>query len=251
MSYYTFDIKSESAWFTLSIMKGAQASQCDADFFIRRGKIPTQVEFDGAIADSSSSGTFQSVGNAVGLWVFGLHAYEGDVQVLVSLTIGANVQNIPKRDALTYGKTVLLYHQPAPLQNNSGMAARDAGQCDTACACRRFTTSSGFIASAAGAEGMYQDNLHCWWIIAPDENNIRQISLRFDSFATEDYYDTVDIYECFDTWCRNSSKLETILGTDICYHTQFTLQKRHCWCDSRPTTAVLTVDSRRHGGPCW
>ena len=215
MSYYTFDIKSDSAWFTLSIVKGSQAAHCDADFFISRGGIPTRVEFDGAIADSSSSGTFQSVGNAVGLWVFGLHAYEGDVHVLVSLTVGSNDQNITKRDASTYGKTVLLYHQQTLVQNNSELASLDAGTCDTACSCRRLTTSSGIHASTVGMDGMYPNDLHCWWIIAPDENNTRQISLRFDSFATEDYYDTVDIYECSDTWCRNSSKMETISGTGI------------------------------------
>ena len=78
MNYYRFEIE-EGGSFELSFSPGAQCSTCDADFYLSKNAHPTAQDYDGAIADQNSGGTFRSVGNAQGTWYVGLLAFSGDV----------------------------------------------------------------------------------------------------------------------------------------------------------------------------
>ena len=53
-----------------------------------------------------------------------------------------------------------------------------------------MTGPSGEISDGAGR---YGDAAYCEWLIAPSQGG--RITLRFDSFATEQDYDFVDVYE--------------------------------------------------------
>jgi len=86
-SYYTFEI-AEGGSFSLALSVGSQGSTSDADFYLAKDRLPTIMDYDGMIADEYSSGNFRSVGDAKGTWVLGLHAFNGDVEVLAALTLG-------------------------------------------------------------------------------------------------------------------------------------------------------------------
>ena len=190
MSYYTFEIE-EGGSFALSFAVGSQDDGSDADFYLSKDRIPTLVDWDGRIADAYSTGNFRSVGNAKGTWVLGLHAWNGDVSVLTALTAGNGGGG------------------------SDGGSGTGTSHCTEPCKCGRFTTLSGALSDGSGSDD-YSNDGSCWWIIAPDErNSSHQLSLTFNAFSTEDYFDYVSIYECHDPWCQSVTWIEEMSGVEV------------------------------------
>ena len=211
ISYYTFEIANRGT-FSLSIVNDSPNVRSDADFYLAKGRLPTKEDFDARIANIFSSGTFQSVGNAGGFWILALLAYEGDVQVLVALTPANNTTAI---ESVFSDKTVFL-HESSSMQNSStGNLQSQELTCSEACDCKIFTAVTGSLADRVTYDNEYADNLGCWWMIIPDKTDAIQLFLQFGSFVTEKYYNTVTIYECLDTLCRNTSEIEVMSGIDI------------------------------------
>lgn len=186
MSYYTFEIKKGGS-FALSLTSDSQTVGVDADYYLSKNKVPTLSVYDGALADGHSSGRFVSVGDATGTWVLGLRAFLGNVRVFTALTEG----------------------------DGDNVGAAGAPRCSETCQCARYTTLSGEFSDGSGS-GDYSNSGGCWWIIYPSGRNPwHKLSLTFDAFSTEDYFDFVSIYACHDSWCQNVTWIEQISGKDV------------------------------------
>jgi len=206
MSYYTFEIE-EGGSFALSFAVGSQDDGSDADFYLSKDRIPTLVDYDGIIADAYSTGNFWSVGNAKGTWVLGLHAWKGDVSVLTALTAGNG-------DDMGGGDGGGMIDEGGGSDGSSGTGTSN---CTEPCKCGRFTTLSGALSDGSGSDD-YSSDGSCWLIIAPDErNSSHQLSLTFNAFSTEDFYDYVSIYECHDPWCQSVTWIEEISGVEVTF----------------------------------
>ena len=205
-SYYTFEI-AHGGSFSLTIVNAAPNTRSDADFFLAKGRLPSQNDYDASIANILSSGTFQSMGDAAGFWILAVLAYEGDVVLSVSLTPSKNATN----SGSFASRTVFLY-ETASAQNGSPTGI---SSCSSACQCQIFTSATGTLAHRSSDGRNYADDTTCWWTIVPNTQDVAQLVLAFDSFVTEAYYDTVTIYECFDTMCLNVSQIEVLSGADI------------------------------------
>jgi len=218
VSYYTFKI-AQGGSFSLTMVNGAPKTRSDADFYLARGRLPSKDDYDASIADIFSSGTFQSSGNAAGFWVLAVLAYEGNAVLSVTLTPS---KNATAADNVFGSKTVFL-HESASAQHGG---ATDISSCSTACQCQTFTSTTGSLADRSSYGNNYADDTTCWWMIVPNTTDIAQLVLEFGSFVTEAFYDTVTIYECFDTMCLNISQIEVLSGPDIAMpHTVSTLTR--------------------------
>jgi len=216
MSYYTFEI-TQGASFSLTIVNAAPKTHSDADFYLALGRLPSKNDHDASIADIFSSGTFQSMGNAAGVWVLAVLAYEGDALLSVTLTPS---KNATAADNVFGSKTVFL-HESAFAEHGG---AADISSCSFTCQCQIFTSANGQLADRSTYANNYADDTTCWWMIVPNTPDIAQLVLEFGSFVTEAFYDTVTIYECFDTMCLNISQIEVLSGPDIAVpHTVSTL----------------------------
>jgi len=216
MSYYSIEIAEEGS-FSLSIANEAPKTRSDADFYLARGRLPSKNDHDASIADIFSSGTFQSMGNATGFWVLAVLAYEGNVVLSVSLTPS---KNATAADNVFGSKTVFL-HESTSAENG---ASTDMLSCSSECQCQTFTSATGSLADRSSYGNNYADDTTCWWMIVPNTTDMAQLVLEFGSFVTESFYDTITIYECFDTMCLNISQIEVLSGPDIAMpHTVSTL----------------------------
>ena len=198
MSYYMFEL-SEGQSFQLSLSPGQLCSGCDADFYMSKDVHPTAEEYDAAIADQYSQGNFRSNGDAKGTWYLGLHAYGGDVNVIADLVIGDGGD----ADGGAGGGTIE--------EGTGGGDEYGDVPCAASCRCGRFTEASGQLSDGSGAAD-YDNDMDCWWIIAPD--NADNVTLTFTSFNTEYYFDFVTIYECGDANCDSETWMNEFSGAN-------------------------------------
>ena len=193
MSYYVFEI-AEGGSFELSLSPGE--SNGDADFVIAKDRLPTVSDYDGIVADEWSNANFRSVGNAKGTWVLGVFAFQGDVSILASLQTGTDGEE--GGDGGVDGG------------GGGGGGSGHGSNCTAPCKCGFMAAPSGVLLSNDG-NPFYENSANCWWVISPDVD-VSNVTVRFNSFSMEYYYDYVSIFECYDPWCVTSTELQRLSG---------------------------------------
>jgi len=85
--------------------------------------------------------------------------------------------------------------------------------CTEPCKCMNYTNiSSGVLSDGSGPNQDYSHDANCWWIIAPGEPYSSELHLVFNSFETEEGYDFVTVFECFDVSCEDVSEIYELSG---------------------------------------
>jgi hypothetical protein len=192
-AYYTFVVH-HGGGFELRL-SSSTAPATDADFFISRGRLPTDSNFDASIADQYSSGVF--AGSGSGTWVLKVLSWSGNLRVDASLTIlQTGLGAAGEVEGISGGG------------GGGGGGGSGSSNCTvSACKCGLFTSATGSISDG---DGDYPDNAECWWIIAPLPAH--NVSVIFTGVEFEEDYDFLLVYACQDVWCQQKTLTWTHTG---------------------------------------
>jgi hypothetical protein len=75
--------------------------------------------------------------------------------------------------------------------------------------CSILTEPTGSFSDGSG-DGDYIDFSDCSWIISP--HGASQITIAFPEFSTEEYWDMVTVYSCFDVGCDSAEVVDVLTG---------------------------------------